>query len=159
MAFIVSWNGRADACPGSYGFVVSVVVELELSVFAFTTLPCLFFAFVVLFEVLVVDVEPEGSDAELVVVVDLSVFTFRPLSEVEVAVVEVESLDCVVCAIMAAAVTKIAIIVFMAGDKHVTVHPREAPQSGVFRLFRPVPLAICGHMTVHGRFRIGRLNH
>jgi hypothetical protein len=131
MAFLFSWSAgerrKMSAWPGGYGFVVSVVVELELSVLAFTTLPCFFLAFVVLFEVLVVDVEPEGSDAELVVVDDLSVFTFRPSSELVVAVVvEFDSLDWVVWAIIAAAVINTAIIIFMPGEMHAAVHPPEA---------------------------------
>jgi hypothetical protein len=101
-------------------------VELELSVLAFTTLPCFFFAFVVLFDVLVVDVEPEGSEAELVVVDDLSVFTFRPLSEVVVAVVDCESVECVVCATIAVAVSRIAINIFIPGQLHAASHSSAA---------------------------------
>ena len=61
---------------------------------AFTTLPCFFFTFVVLLEELVVDDVPEASEADLVAVDDLSVVTFRPLSDVVVVLVDCESEDC-----------------------------------------------------------------
>lgn len=95
-----------------------MVEELDLSVLAFTNFPCFFFDFVVLFSVLVVDVVPEGSDTESVEVEDFSVVTFRPLSEVVVAVVVEESLDCVVCASMAAAVIKVTMIIFIPEAVH-----------------------------------------
>jgi hypothetical protein len=68
-------------------------VELDPWVFDFTTLPCFFFTFVVLLAVLVVDAVPEALEAELVVVDDSSVFTFRPLSEVVVVLLDCESED------------------------------------------------------------------
>jgi hypothetical protein len=77
-----------------YGVVVWVEVEFDPLVLAFTTLPCFFFTFVVLLEELVVDDVPEASEAELVAVDDLSVVTFRPLSDVVVVLVDCESEDC-----------------------------------------------------------------
>jgi hypothetical protein len=81
-------------------------------------LPCFFFALVELLEELVVDVEPEASEAELVVVDDSSVFTFRPLSLVEVLLVDSDSVACEdctgACAIMAAAVKRPAMNIFIA---------------------------------------------
>jgi hypothetical protein len=68
-------------------------VELDPWLFSFTTLPCFFFTVVVLFAEFVVDAVPEASEAELVAVDDCSVFTFRPLSEVVVVLLDCESED------------------------------------------------------------------
>jgi hypothetical protein len=71
----------------SYGVVVCVEVVLDLSVVAFTTLPCFFFPFVVLLKLLVVEVVPAGPET------DLSTTTLWPLSMVVVAVLVFVSLD------------------------------------------------------------------
>ena len=51
------------------------------SVFAFTTLPCFRLACVAVFQVLVVETVPAGSEVECVVVVDWSVVNLRPPSD------------------------------------------------------------------------------
>jgi len=81
-------TGASAAGRGSYCGLVSVEVVPESRVVDFTTLPCFFFTFVVLFAVCVVEVVPAGSDVVFRVVVVSSVVTLRPLSRLVVTVVD-----------------------------------------------------------------------